>query len=29
LHVMGYFISVLRERIASFAAPNANEEGGG
>jgi regulator of protease activity HflC (stomatin/prohibitin superfamily) len=27
LHVTGYFISVLRERIASFAAPNANEEG--
>ncbi len=27
LHVMGYFVSVLRERIASFVAPNANEEG--
>ena len=26
-HVMGYFVSVLRERIASFVAPNANEEG--
>lgn len=29
LHVMGYFVSVLRERIAGFAAPNANEEGVG
>jgi regulator of protease activity HflC (stomatin/prohibitin superfamily) len=27
LHVMGYFVSVLRERIASFVAPNASEEG--
>jgi regulator of protease activity HflC (stomatin/prohibitin superfamily) len=27
LHVMGYFVSVLRERIAGFVAPNANEEG--
>lgn len=27
LHVMGYFVSVLRERIAGFSAPNANEEG--
>ena len=29
LHVMGYFVAVLRERIASFVAPNANEEGVG
>ncbi|PKN93187.1 MAG: band 7 protein [Chloroflexi bacterium HGW-Chloroflexi-6] len=29
LHVMGYFVAVLRERIASFVAPNSNEEGVG
>jgi regulator of protease activity HflC (stomatin/prohibitin superfamily) len=26
-HVMGYFVSVLRQRIASFEAPSKNEEG--
>ena len=29
LHVMGYFVSVLRERIASFEAPEQPEERGG
>jgi regulator of protease activity HflC (stomatin/prohibitin superfamily) len=29
LHVMGYFVSVLRERIASFEAPKPDEERGG
>ncbi len=29
LHIMGYFVSVLRERIAGFEAPRSNEEGGG
>ncbi|MEI7846678.1 MAG: SPFH domain-containing protein [Chloroflexota bacterium] len=29
LHVMGYFVSVLRERIASFEAPQQEEERGG
>jgi regulator of protease activity HflC (stomatin/prohibitin superfamily) len=29
LHVMGYFVSVLRERIASFEAPKPEEERGG
>ena len=28
LHVMGYFVSVLRERIASFVAPKPDEERG-
>ena len=28
-HVMGYFVSVLRERIASFEAPQQQGEGGG
>jgi regulator of protease activity HflC (stomatin/prohibitin superfamily) len=28
-HVMGYFVSVLRERIASFEAPNAEPSRGG
>lgn len=27
-HVMGYFVSVLRERIATFEAPRAREDGG-
>ncbi|GAB4493337.1 MAG: SPFH domain-containing protein [Anaerolineales bacterium] len=29
LHIMGYFVSVLRERIAGFEAPKSNEEGMG
>lgn len=29
LHIMGYFVSVLRERIAGFEAPRASEEGVG